>query len=370
MTAKEVGIEGSTLLQNSCKVVLDSETPVSPAWSVLPMGCSWSLYFAQSVTETIASRAPALNGLSSLHDKAKDLVLGRHVGAQAYYVHVDNSGVITKTEQVTDIVLEQWKKLFTENGLSLHKSELSQKIKSSGVELDGLSLCCRVSSKRILTLRQALDEILRRRKITRCALEIAVGHIIFVLLGARPALCALHTCYRFMRAHFHVATRLWTETRAELVAVRGLLIFSQSEWTLAWNTRVYSTDSSLSGWRMSHADLPQDVVGRTRRVSERQRFISDGALAASRVVLDADQWIVEGADDENEETSFNIDPSFEEVSSGCLERCRWNVSSFGRWTRREDILVLEARAWMKCVERLSVGGGRCERAPETVESSS
>ena len=65
-TAKEVGIEGSTLLQNGCKVVLESETLVSLAWSVLPMGCSWSSYFAQSVTEAISSRAPALNGLSPL----------------------------------------------------------------------------------------------------------------------------------------------------------------------------------------------------------------------------------------------------------------------------------------------------------------
>ena len=34
----------------------------------LPMGCSWSLYFAQSVTEAIASRATSLAGLSLLHD--------------------------------------------------------------------------------------------------------------------------------------------------------------------------------------------------------------------------------------------------------------------------------------------------------------
>ena len=119
VTAKEVGIEGSTLLQNGCKVVLESEKLVSPAWSVLPMGCSWSLYFAQSVTEAIASRAPALNGLSPLHVKSKDLVLGRHEGAQAYCAHVDNLGVIAKTQQEADIVLEQWKNLFTENGLSL-----------------------------------------------------------------------------------------------------------------------------------------------------------------------------------------------------------------------------------------------------------
>ena len=112
---------------------------------------------------------------------------------------------------------------------------------------------------------------------------------------------------------------------------------------------------------MTHADWQKEVVGRTGRVSERRRFISfgpgarEGALAASRMVFDDDQWIVEGADDEDEEIGFNVDPSFEEVPSGWLERCRWTVSGFGRWTRREDILILEARAWMKCVERLCKG---------------
>ena len=41
-----------------------------------------------------------------------------------------------------------------------------------------------------------------------------------------------------------------------------------------------------------------------------------------------------GADDEDEEIGFNVDPSFEEVPSGWLERCRWNVSGFGRWITR------------------------------------
>ena len=108
---------------------------------------------------------------------------------------------------------------------------------------------------------------------------------------------------------------------------------------------------------MTHADWSNEVVGRTGRVSGRGRFISGGlgaresALAASRVVLNDDQWIVEGADDEDEEICFNVDLSFEEVPSGWLERCRWNVSRFGRWTSREDILVLEARAWKQQQEQ-------------------
>ena len=71
---------------------------VSPAWSVLPMGCSWSLYFPHSVTETIASRAASLQGLSPLHDKTRDLFLGRREGVHAYYVYVDNLGVSANLE--------------------------------------------------------------------------------------------------------------------------------------------------------------------------------------------------------------------------------------------------------------------------------
>ena len=106
------------------------------------------------------------------------------------------------------------------------------------------------------------------------------------------------------------------------------------------------------------------MVGRTGRVSECRRFISGGLGCSGKRLgrqsggLGHDQWIVEGADDEDEEIGFNVDLSFEEVPSGWLERCRWNVSRFGRWTRRKDVLVLEARAWVKCVERLckSIGG--------------
>ena len=60
VTAGEVEIEGSTLLQNSHRVALGNDILVTPAWAVLPMGCSWSLYFAQSAIEATASRAPAL----------------------------------------------------------------------------------------------------------------------------------------------------------------------------------------------------------------------------------------------------------------------------------------------------------------------
>ena len=130
MAAWDAEIEGSTLIQNGRRVFLGRETSVTPAWAVLPMVCSWSLYFAQSVTEAITSRALALHSLCPLHDKSGGLSLGPRKGIQTYYVYVDNLGVIAKTQQEAGTVLRQCKTLFAENGITRHKSELGQKVKS------------------------------------------------------------------------------------------------------------------------------------------------------------------------------------------------------------------------------------------------
>ena len=69
----------------------------------------------QSCAGTSASRATSLEGLSPLHDKTRDLFFGRREGVQAYCVYVDSLGVIANTRQEAEIVLKQWRDLFTEN---------------------------------------------------------------------------------------------------------------------------------------------------------------------------------------------------------------------------------------------------------------
>ena len=120
---------------------------------------------------------------------------------------------------------------------------------------------------------------------------------------------------------------------------------------------------------MTHADWPKDVVGphgaskRTSTFHFWWTWCAESALAASRVVLDDDQWMVEGAHDTDEDTDFHFDISLEEVPIEWLELCRWNVSGCGRWNRCEDVIILEAIAWMKCVERLCKGvyGTKCRQ---------
>eukprot|EP00959_Pyramimonas_sp_CCMP1952_P178532 3731779-Pyramimonas_sp.AAC.1 len=59
------------------------------------MGCTWSLYLCQSVTELRCQFVPAIAGSAPLSDLGKPVVLNIVCGtAQVeHYVHVDNMGV-------------------------------------------------------------------------------------------------------------------------------------------------------------------------------------------------------------------------------------------------------------------------------------
>ena len=50
---------------------------------------------------------------------------------------------------------------------------------------------------------------------------------------------------------------------------------------------------------------------------------------------------------------WELDPKFPEIPSGLLHRSLWTDKLCGKWMFREDILVLEARALVKVVQRMA-----------------
>ena len=74
-------------------------------------------------------------GITDIKDSFHNMLIPEWLSDFSVYL-----GVIATTQQEADIVLEQWKNHITENGLSLNKPELTQKVKSFGVELDGVTV--------------------------------------------------------------------------------------------------------------------------------------------------------------------------------------------------------------------------------------
>ena len=81
ITAGEVGMTGKDVDGNVC----EASDFIYPCWTVLPMGCSWSLYFAQCVTEKQLSDCEALAPSTLMSDHGPSLVISDKLGVQGHF---------------------------------------------------------------------------------------------------------------------------------------------------------------------------------------------------------------------------------------------------------------------------------------------
>lgn len=142
------------------------------------------------------------------------------------------------------------------------------------------------------------------------------------------------------------------------------MIFIDHEWGKGWNPVVSSSDASEYGFGIctSHWDPAQ--VSSVGRISERSRFRRTGGHNARESALSSagfsrdpisGQWVVcEGDGDEFlNQTGWEVDRNFHEVPAHLLKKDNWQVKQFGQWRRSEHIMVLEARALTKSLERIA-----------------
>ena len=87
-----------------------------------------------------------------------------------------------------------------------------------------------------------------------------VGHITFPLLVFRPLLSAPSATYHFVRKQYRQRTRVWDSVVHEFSIIRRLLPFVQSDPRLPWDTRVYATDTSLTGCGVYTQELTVEEV--------------------------------------------------------------------------------------------------------------
>ncbi|CAK0860257.1 unnamed protein product, partial [Prorocentrum cordatum] len=341
---------------------LERHDLVSPRWAVFPMGFTWSLWAAQRINEYQASSICPQLREGPLADRGRPPVFGPSVskGHVSHCVYVDNLGVASTDEPIVTDAIAQLVEGLDQRGLLLHGS-------SAGTE--------------------ALNGLLRRRRLTGWAVEVLVGHCAFAGLLSRGTLSVFHAVYAFMRASNAEPRMLWLEARQELETFRGLLIFLESDWTLQWNDLVVATDSSLEAGAVSTTRWPRSLVAEAGRVQERARFRepaaveADGAaggapaarrgarkaaLEAAGFWRDADgEWrLAEGAIDSDEQAAaWEADPSFPEVPAAGLASSRWRTKQVQRWRFEEGILIQGARALVMGVRRIaqSVFGAACRQ---------
>ncbi|CAK0867094.1 unnamed protein product [Prorocentrum cordatum] len=380
--AHVLGLEGHELEGTR----LGCDTLVFPCIGALPMGFSWSLFLAQDANEERVVRSDpwpggdvAISERVLMSDRGPPLVVevepGLHGGA---YVYVDNMGVLAPSEGLAKSALESWTGLFEGVGLDLHKSSVgSGASEALGTKLDLELMRSGVSDGRFWKVYLGLGGLLARGRATGRALEVVLGHCTFCGLALRGSLSCWHASYRFIQRHYLEPARLWAEVVKEIKMFRGLLTLMVQDWWRPWNCCVLQTDASESGWGMAQSFWPQHVVEQVGRLPERARFRSalgrparESALAAANLARDSSGALCSFADMDNPDSlasdplsSWELDPGFAEVPWQWLRKGAWETVRSGVWRFAEDILILEARALVKSIQRLAkTAHGRASQA--------
>lgn len=245
-----------------------------------PMGFTWSLYFAQVISETKIQKVPGLEDSRLISDRGEAVVFRApsqpNTKEVRRYVNVDNLGIVSPHEGLVREGIRNMEDKFNSEGLMLRPSEVSgASVKALGSSLRGDILATRVTPKRFHRVRQSLRAILGRKKVSGKTLEVAIGHATFCALTNRQVLSVFHATYRFIRAEYYAPVQLWDSVSSEVTAFIGLMIFLHADWGRPWNTLVSASDASAGGYGVStsytgskqswqNADTPLSLPGSKR----------------------------------------------------------------------------------------------------------
>ena len=235
----------------------------------LPMGWSWSLYFAQKANLRRIRSVRLLSRSVLLTDRGRPAILKPGIKT-SHNVYVDNFGIQSLEEQASKEGLDAATAAFEEKHLKVH--ETCEKASASGIVLDGRRLETRAQEARLRRVRSAIGVALRWRRTSVCELEVLLGHCTYVALVKRPLLSCFHTSNKYVQSTYWSRTALWSTIADELTHFRALTIFCFSQWWPPWSTEMFSTDASLYGYGLAASDWTRDDVAEAGRRSERSRY--------------------------------------------------------------------------------------------------
>ena len=133
---------------------------VWPCYRCCPMGFSWSLFFAQRVSEYICESTGALEGSRLFNDRSDAVVFEAQKGGhqtKRHYVYVDNLGALGSSATWTAEAQAAMRDTFNGSHLDTHGEEIIEGDgEVLGVELDLNKFENRSKHSKVMLLRGAI----------------------------------------------------------------------------------------------------------------------------------------------------------------------------------------------------------------------
>ena len=153
---------------------------VWPCCRMLPMGFTWSLYFAQSIGEKFCRETPSLRTSTIMNDYSGPAVIrvdDKSWDSLFHFIYVDNAGCLGLNGVKVKGSMESLCQRLNDAGLTTHERQDS----TGDVTVLGVDLCCtklrtRPTGKRVWRIRSAITEFLRRERASGRETEVLIGH--------------------------------------------------------------------------------------------------------------------------------------------------------------------------------------------------
>ena len=102
----------------------------------------------------------------------------------AHFVYEDHlcgiaAGPEPEARHKVPLLLNQWRRLFEEDILFLHKATVDLEQESLGIQFSGSQLGCGITRRRFWRLCAAIEDLLHRRKCCSWVINVIVGHATF-----------------------------------------------------------------------------------------------------------------------------------------------------------------------------------------------
>ena len=359
ISASDLGVTGRDLGWGP----LEATSLVTPCFTSLPMGFTWSLYFCQVTGETHVPKSMGMEHSVRMHDKGGALVVrASKAGAVdpsfvSHYVYVDNIGIFSIGSAHTRVLLDRVMSHFGGLGLEMHEVEVFEKMgEALGARLALGDLSSALSKKRYWKVRQGLKYALARRALPGAIWIVLIGHITYCCLANRDLMCLLFAVYKFARLNLTRAIPLWPTAREELEAFLGLMPLLRSDWTLQWCQTPVASDASEDGYGICIGTWPTGETAKAGRNPERARFRKLGGAGARQhyfeqagLAIDEEgEWNAVDDGEGEKVVAWSSESDFAEVPVRLLAGELWRPVVARPWARKdEDIFVYEARALVR-----------------------
>ena len=134
--------------------------------------------------------------------------------------------------------------------------------------------------------RLAIEYILKKRVVLLAALEVIIGHLVWLMMARREALCMLSYVYKHIsRTPRFVAIPISDPVAWELRAIIGIILLCFANLSRKWHPTIHASDASPFGMGVRYLESDSERAGEMGRKAEKLRYKLSGAGARSSASL-------------------------------------------------------------------------------------